>query len=232
VDTSDAIAEWVIDSTETLHIQITNGGGDISHVQAYYPNLQLIEGREYLFEYDAQAIEDRIIEVDIKKLSEPYTNYSKIGYTLLKTSKSHFAHSFTMEDPNEFSAAIVYSVGNSEHDIFIDNVSLKEVVTGIFEENKKPPTQFKLNNNYPNPFNPTTTISYNIPELSQVTITVYNLLGEIVEELIDLPHKPGLHKIDFDSTNLSSGVYFYALKANSIRNSITYYNVKKMIVIK
>jgi len=202
------------------------------HFLIDYPNLQLIEGREYLFEFDARAIEDRIIEADIKKLSEPYTNFSKIGYTLLKTSESHFAHTFTMEEPNEFSAAIVFNAGNSEHDIYIDNVSLKEVITGIFEENRNPPAQFMLDNNYPNPFNPTTTISYSIPEFSHVKITVYNLLGEIVEELIDLPHKPGLHKIDFDATDLSSGIYFYVLKANSVKNSMMYYNVKKMMVIK
>jgi len=198
----------------------------------YYPNLQLIEGREYLFEFDAYAVEDRVIEADIKKLSIPYTNYSKIGYTLLNTSKSHFSQPFTMDDPTEFSAAIVFNAGNSEDDIYIDNVSLKELVTGINDKDETLPGAFALHENYPNPFNPSTTITYNIPEVSHVKITVYNLLGEKVEDLINLPHKSGIHQINFDSKNLSSGIYFYEMKASGVKNSSSYHDVKKMMLIK
>ena len=63
-------------------------------------------------------------------------------------------------------------------------------------------------------------------------ITVYNLLGEVVEQLINLPHKPGIHQIDFDVNDLSSGIYFYEMKASGKRNSMIYYDVKKMMVIK
>jgi len=232
VDTVEAVSQWEIDSTGTLHFQITNGGSDFTHVQVYYPNLQLIEGREYLFEFDAYAVEDRVIEADIKKLSIPYTNYSKIGYTLLNTSKSHFSQPFTMDDPTEFSAAIVFNAGNSEDDIYIDNVSLKELVTGINDKDETLPGAFALHENYPNPFNPSTTITYNIPEVSHVKITVYNLLGEKVEDLINLPHKSGIHQINFDSKNLSSGIYFYEMKASGVKNSSSYHDVKKMMLIK
>jgi hypothetical protein len=232
LDSTNALAQWEIDSTETLQCQITNGGTDFSHVRVVYPNLQLIEGREYLFEYDAHVVEDRVIEADIKKLTSPYTNYSKIGYTLISKSNTHYTQTFTMEDMTEFSAAIVFNIGNSEQDISIDNVSLKEVVTGIYKKDQISPTRFALNNNYPNPFNPRTTISYSIPVLCNVKITVYNLIGERVKQLIDRPHNPGFHKIEFNSKNISSGLYFYELIASGVNNSMMYYDVKKMMVIK
>jgi hypothetical protein len=192
----------------------------------------LIEGREYLFEYDSYADENRVIEADIMKLIAPFTKYSKIGYTFISSTNTHFAHTFKMEYMTEFSAAIVFNVGNSEHDVYIDNVSLKELITANLDDEENIPTKFSLDKNYPNPFNPTTTISYSIPQLCHVKLTIYNILGERVEELVDLAQNPGQYEIKYDSTELSSGLYFYELRAKGARNSTTYYDVKKMMVIK
>ena len=75
---------------------------------------------------------------------------------------------------------------------------------------------YQLLPNYPNPFNPTTNINFNLPVTSNVQLTVYNLLGQKVATLIDGRTAAGLHTVKFDAQNLASGVYFYRLKAGDL----------------
>ena len=89
-----------------------------------------------------------------------------------------------------------------------------------------------MEQNYPNPFNPQTTIQYKIPEKSVITINVYNVLGELIEELIDQPHEAGVHELEFDASNLGSGVYFYSMNARTFDGSRSSFDVKKMMLIK
>ncbi len=84
----------------------------------------------------------------------------------------------------------------------------------------------ELKQNYPNPFNPTTNISYKIPNSNEVKIIIYNSLGQIVKTLVNEFQKRGSYKIQFDGSNLSSGIYFYQIKTDN------YQNVKKMLLLK
>ena len=88
------------------------------------------------------------------------------------------------------------------------------------------PVMFELNQNYPNPFNPTTKISFNIPYESNVKLVIYNLLGEKVKQLLDNNFKAGTYEINFDASDLSSGVYLYRIEAG------TYTDTKKMILMR
>jgi len=87
------------------------------------------------------------------------------------------------------------------------------------------PTELKLYQNYPNPFNPTTRINYSLPKAGKVELFVYNLLGQKLVELVNSEKPAGHHTINFDASNLSSGVYFYSLQAGQ------FINVKKMILL-
>lgn len=81
--------------------------------------------------------------------------------------------------------------------------------------------------NYPNPFNPVTKIYYNIPKPTNVKITVYNSLGQMIKVLVDKYHSEAAnYQIIFDGSNLSSGVYFYEIKAES------YSDIRRMVLIK
>ncbi len=78
------------------------------------------------------------------------------------------------------------------------------------------PHTIVLFQNYPNPFNPTTIISYGLPRASHVTLTVYNILGQKVAALVNGTVAAGIHEFKFDATGLSSGVYFYQLRAGPV----------------
>jgi hypothetical protein len=77
------------------------------------------------------------------------------------------------------------------------------------------PGTAELSQNFPNPFNPITTIRYTLPTRSQVTLTVYNVLGQLVATVVNGEQVPGEHSVIFVGTNLASGVYFYRMHAGS-----------------
>jgi len=83
-----------------------------------------------------------------------------------------------------------------------------------------------LSNNYPNPFNPSTKITYSIPERSSVSLKVFDLLGSEVVELVKGEVETGAYEITFNASNLPSGVYFYQLQAGS------FLQTRKMILLK
>jgi hypothetical protein len=97
--------------------------------------------------------------------------------------------------------------------------------TGI-DENTTLPQEVRLHNNYPNPFNPSTRIEYELPRESHVTMAVYSMLGEQVALLVDDVKPAGYHQISFDASGLASGVYFYRLTAGN--TSL----MKKMALVK
>jgi len=94
------------------------------------------------------------------------------------------------------------------------------------EVDLKGPTEFALLQNYPNPFNPATIIRFTLPVETNVTIAVYNSIGEKVSEVFKGEMEAGYHEVNFDASNLSSGVYFYRLE------SANFVNVKKMLLVK
>ncbi len=100
--------------------------------------------------------------------------------------------------------------------------------TNIEDEtvNDLSPINFKLNNNYPNPFNPITTMSYSIPKTANVELTVFDVNGTIVETLVNETQNAGSYFINWNAKDKSSGFYFYQLKTG------TFHSVKKCILLK
>jgi hypothetical protein len=93
------------------------------------------------------------------------------------------------------------------------------------------PLAYSLMQNYPNPFNPSTTIEYSIPKASNVKITIYNILGEVMELLDNSFHQAGNYKVTWNPGKIASGVYFYELKAVSSSGD-DFSQMKKMIMLK
>jgi len=103
------------------------------------------------------------------------------------------------------------------------------VPTGINDFEKKGneiPDNYELNQNYPNPFNPTTKIEYWVPISGKVTLKIYDVLGREIETLVDKMQESGKYEINWNALRYSSGVYFYSIRAGSIKC------VKKMLLLK
>jgi endo-1,4-beta-xylanase len=94
------------------------------------------------------------------------------------------------------------------------------------DKNNGLPTTFNLYNNYPNPFNPTTQIKYSVPRTGYISLTVYNLLGEVVATLYDGVQQPGNYRVLFDGVGLASGVYLYQLRSDN------FVETKKLILLR
>ncbi len=100
-----------------------------------------------------------------------------------------------------------------------------DFLTGISGENELP-TVFKLYNNYPNPFNPSTSIKYDVPQNTFVKLSVYDILGRLVTNLVNQDMTPGRYEIVWDAKNYASGTYIYKFETSNFTD------VKKMILIK
>ena len=111
-------------------------------------------------------------------------------------------------------------------DVYLESDANFTITGATSVDNKTIPISFSLSNNFPNPFNPTTKISYSIPKRSSVSLKVFNLLGSEVVELVSGEKDAGTYDINFDASNLPSGIYFYRIQSGSFTDT------KKMILLK
>ena len=93
------------------------------------------------------------------------------------------------------------------------------------------PESFSLDQNYPNPFNPNTTIRYQLPRRSQVSLIIYNLLGQEIRKLVNSELTAGEYRVEWDGTDdggraVSTGIYFYRLEVGSVAQT------RKMLLVK
>jgi hypothetical protein len=117
----------------------------------------------------------------------------------------------------------------------------KDYLINAVENYSEYPTEFSLFQNYPNPFNPSTKIKYSVPQASNTTIKVFDVLGNEIETLVNEEKPAGNYEITWNATNLPNGVYFYQLKAtpsggqagsHSIGSGQSFVETKKMILLK
>lgn len=86
-------------------------------------------------------------------------------------------------------------------------------------EESKSPGEFRLKGNYPNPFNPSTTISFEVPTENQVKITIYSLNGQVIDTLVNESLKEGSHSVKWQPEGLAGGVYFYSIESGTKKYS-------------
>lgn len=98
---------------------------------------------------------------------------------------------------------------------------------GINKNEEITPESYKLVQNYPNPFNSSTIIKYSIADTRFIQINIYDILGKKIVTLVNQIQNSGIHEINFDGTNLNSGVYFYSLEVNK-----QLIDTKKLLLIK
>ena len=121
--------------------------------------------------------------------------------------------------------------GPTNRDIIADVELWKFFNSDIFsisiaDEGEAIPVDYALAQNYPNPFNPVTTIRYALPKSSKVTLMIYNLMGQEVARLVDGKQSAGNHNVTWNASNISSGIYFYRLRAGD------FVQTRKMVLLK
>jgi len=220
-----------VNSSEEYEININNGGLERWHIQLSQNNIPLIMGRTYKFEFDARASAQRILDAKLERNGPPYENYSQNGLSLITTQMQHYSFQFEMQHPSDYEARVIFNCGADNNDLFFDNISLKEIVTSIVEETDLIVDEYFLGDNFPNPFNPGTTLRYKIADPGNVTLDIFNISGERITRLINGQHQPGNYEIywngkDNNNQEVSSGVYIYRLQAGQ------YLISKKMILLK
>lgn len=98
---------------------------------------------------------------------------------------------------------------------------LSQMVTSVNPGGEQIPGTYDLAQNYPNPFNPTTIVQYAIPTQAYVTLSVYNALGQLVNELVHGEVVAGVHQVSFDASALPSGIYYYRLQTGEYASTKT-----------
>ncbi len=193
-------------------------------------NVQIVFGGHN--HYYARAMVNGIVHITTGGGGAPLYDPNPSYPNIVVTSKTHhFCKVDIKGDRLDFQA-----IDENGNEIDSFNISLTDVEEN---DNAEIPASFKLCQNYPNPFNPTTTISYSIPTPSvivppkagkqsvvNVTLAVYNALGQKIATLVNKEQTPGNYSVRFNAENLPSGVYFYTLRAG---NFVT---TKKMVLMK
>jgi phosphatidylserine/phosphatidylglycerophosphate/cardiolipin synthase-like enzyme len=129
---------------------------------------------------------------------------------------------------NDENVLLIYDslIANQYFQEFAKRYSLAGGTISIDKISSEIPDNFELGQNYPNPFNPTTTIAFSLPKASNVSLTIFNSLGQRVETLASSYYTAGTYKVTFNATNLSSGVYYYRLVSNDVQMT------KSMVILK
>ncbi len=197
-----------------------------------YPLILELEMHQLLNSGDIkQALNyNDILEVKINdKTVNKYALFRKGFLYLTQMNDAKSAKEVFIDFINKYPKdELVYVINNLLNNNGVDNPQFalqKEEKNGLLNKEELL-TEFNLENCYPNPFNPTTKISFAIPEKSQIKLRVFDVLGREVSLLADGVYEAGKYQITFDAGNLPSGVYFYNLTTGS--NSIS----KKMLLVK
>jgi N-acetylmuramoyl-L-alanine amidase len=140
----------------------------------------------------------------------------------------------------EFKSINIVQTANGETSgtLFFDEC-ISNIVTDVFADNSLP-GEFILEQNFPNPFNPTTTIRFSLPDnrngqsnlLQNVSLKIYDMLGREVSTLIDEEKAPGNYEVKFNAKNLASGVYIYRLQSGDSHSGEVFIQSKKLILLK
>ncbi len=157
-------------------------------------------------------------EVERCALSAERQAWEKLGF-VNGNGNSNSPKSYSYEDKNVTAGKYSYRLKQIDNDGQFEYSKAIEVDLGA-------PKKFELSQNYPNPFNPITTIRFNLPEAGNVKLTLFNILGQEIKTLVNEFKESGVHTINFDASDLNSGMYIYKIEAG------TFVQTRKMTLVK
>ncbi|NWF49435.1 MAG: exo-alpha-sialidase [Ignavibacteriaceae bacterium] len=226
--------------TDVFFTRSTDGGNtwleakrvnnDITNRHQFFPWMTVdpITGRIYVIFYDRRSTTGTLTDVYVAKSSdggETFENFKVSQFSFSPNSFVFFGDYTNIAAYNSKIYPIWMRMDGTDLSVWTTQITDTIAVTDNDEENR-PAYSFQLNQNYPNPFNPNTTIGYEIPEDCFVELKVYNVLGKEIKTLLSEFKRAGSYELNFESGNLTSGIYLYKLKAGS------YSQIRKMILLK
>jgi len=162
-------------------------------------------------------------DVERLNVNDANANWSKVGF-IKGNGNTNSRTDYTFPDNNMNSGKYQYRIRqidyNGNYEYFTLNGSVEITLPG----------KFSLSQNYPNPFNPVTKIDYSVASASHVNITLFDMTGKQVKTLVNAEQSSGYYTIQLNAGDLSSGIYFYKMTANSNGNNITF--TKKLSIVK
>jgi len=166
--------------------------------------------------------------VNVYTRSVGYVNWT--GWKLMIVPLSVIPQCTSLLEPSrKFAGFVLRQVASGAQSgmIYFDQLAVGNTPTNApVEPVGTLPSDFSLAQNFPNPFNPTTTIEFDLPADTHVQLYVYNMLGQRVAMLLDQPERGGRHRVEFDGSGLPSGLYFYRLVTPGFTST------RKMVLIK
>ncbi len=175
-------------------------------------------------DYSDWGDEDSMEPVDSTEVISVWSDYGDLSSVIAYNSQVvYFSFNFAKISDNELKGKLLENALN-----YLDMFPPVDVE----EESEITPVRFELAQNYPNPFNPTSTIRFAIPKSARVNLSVYNVLGQKVAELMNGVQSAGYHTVTWDAANFASGVYIYRLSAEAVDGSSSFTASKKMILLK
>jgi hypothetical protein len=158
-------------------------------------------------------VERSVISNEVRNL-----NWQSIGFVNGNGTTSE-SHSYSLVDDNLSTGKYSYRLKQIDLDGSFTYSNEIEVDLTL-------PQSFSLEQNYPNPFNPTTSIKYQVSNISNVSLKVYDIIGNEIATLVNEIQPAGIYEVNFNASSLPSGVYFYKLQASSFSET------KKMLLMK
>jgi hypothetical protein len=218
-------------------VSITTPG---TAVQLFQRNISLTSGGQYRLSFKAICNTGHDVQLSVFKHASPFTPYGLTNQVFnLTTSWASYSVDFTASGfagtVGDARLRFWVSPYDASGDVYqFDDVRLEQLpvppISGA-EVVQQMPTAFALGANFPNPFNPSTTIIYTLPEDAHVTIEVFDVLGRSVAELVNAEVVAGYHDVVFDASAVSSGLYFYRMTATGAAG-VLFSHTQKMVLAK
>ena len=230
----DETEDW-LSGSNSLAIVIDEGGSSNWHVQVLDHISQLDSGTTYdVYFLSTVDAEEAINLALVWSLPvDPWTNFKTFNVQLEPEAKRYGPYTWLCSSSADEIDLKFWLGNNGSVIVWIDSIVVVEAPTTGICPNKgaATPDEFNLAQNYPNPFNPVTKIRYNLPEQSQVAITIYDVLGREIRRLVNTTQDAGFNSIIWDGTDdagqsVGAGLYLYRIQAGE------YAKTNKMILLK
>ncbi|MGD8781862.1 MAG: choice-of-anchor A family protein, partial [Ignavibacteria bacterium] len=207
---------WAVDVNSNDEVYAGTYGGGVYKSDDGGTNWQVLnDGLNSLYVYN----------ISIDENDNVYLSTWTNGIYMIEANLSQSWNQVGMNGVNV--SSIMYDSGESTLYIATSSGSIYKKTDFVTAVNNEPISDdFELSQNYPNPFNPSTTIKYTVAEAGLYTVNIYSVIGEKVQTLVSEFHNAGNYEVNFNASNLASGIYIYQLKGNNILL------MKKMILLK